>query len=322
MNDMLTSNVMRIPQSYPNQKPRSFSGVKNGLHTGFTLVEMLVVMAILAILVSIMYPSISTAFDAGKDAQCRSNLGQWVTFFKTYCTDNDGQFTNGYYFENEDRTRDSNQVGWARGQWVTALHHYWQKDTDLLTCPYATEPRTVGSKVVAYGGAYNTYEQGKKNKENAGARSSYGFNCYLYNPPDYQQNGKPLTAIQGRPVKNHFRSITGLQDSSNVPVMLDSMWRGGGPDATRSHRNQPPQYPNQWAGWKYEMMHFAIGRHGQSQSLSRGRELKVFTHAGFADGSVRKVSLKELWSLEWHRGYQPISVSWPSWMRVVPEKAE
>ena len=86
-------------------------------------------------------------------------------------------------------------------------------------------------------------------------------------------------------------------------------------------RGDPPQEEDffQWtlnngvSVYDYEMCHFAIDRHdGGSNHL-------------FMDSSARKVGLKELWKLKWHRkfdtngpwtnqgGVQPSA--WPDWMR-------
>jgi hypothetical protein len=55
---------------------------------------------------------------------------------------------------------------------------------------------------------------------------------------------------------------------------------------------------------QHEMQRLCVNRHGGAQ------------YCLFADWSVRKVSLKQLWKLKWHRTYdisapEPI---WPQWM--------
>jgi len=61
------------------------------------------------------------------------------------------------------------------------------------------------------------------------------------------------------------------------------------------------------------MMHFVINRHD------------AFVNHLFMDWSVRKVGLKELWMLKWHREYDingpwtkaggVVLSDWPEWMR-------
>lgn len=97
-----------------------------------------------------------------------------------------------------------------------------------------------------------------------------------------------------------------------VPVLADMMWRGGGPSESGTG-GDPPGYNGQWSGYDREMMHFCIDRHdGHVNHL-------------FADWSVRKVGLKELWKLKWHRTFNTAgrwtraggatSKGWPAWMR-------
>jgi hypothetical protein len=104
------------------------------------------------------------------------------------------------------------------------------------------------------------------------------------------------------------------------------MWRGGGPCyrtsetgslASTFNRIVPPQYDGQWINYGNEMMHFAINRH------------ETGTNVLFMDFTVRKVGLKELWKLKWHRKFPvngPWSMAggvqtsdWPQWMRNFKE---
>lgn len=69
------------------------------------------------------------------------------------------------------------------------------------------------------------------------------------------------------------------------------MWRGGGPHWETNNAIVTPKKNGQWSGAGYEMMHFAIDRH------ARG------VNSLFMDFSVRKVGVRKLWELNWHRDY-------------------
>jgi len=94
------------------------------------------------------------------------------------------------------------------------------------------------------------------------------------------------------------------------------MWRGGGPYENGT-RGDPPEYHGQWLGYNREMMHFVIDRHNG------------FVNHVFMDWSVRKVGLKALWKLKWHKEYNingpwttaggGVASDWPNWMRSVKE---
>jgi prepilin-type N-terminal cleavage/methylation domain-containing protein/prepilin-type processing-associated H-X9-DG protein len=58
---------------------------------GFTLIEILVVVAIIAILAALIFPAFSGALRSGKQATSVSNLKQWAGAFHASWTDHDGE---------------------------------------------------------------------------------------------------------------------------------------------------------------------------------------------------------------------------------------
>jgi prepilin-type N-terminal cleavage/methylation domain-containing protein len=65
-------------------------GHRFGSRSGLTLVESLVVLAIIAILVGLLYPALSAYQDMGRRAQCLNNLRQIGIGLVNYAADNDG----------------------------------------------------------------------------------------------------------------------------------------------------------------------------------------------------------------------------------------
>ena len=69
----------------------SDKGTKSGSEQGFSMVELLVIMAIIAILMMLLLPVLQRAKHKGLDAVCMSNLKQFGLAGHMYWGDNDGR---------------------------------------------------------------------------------------------------------------------------------------------------------------------------------------------------------------------------------------
>ena len=266
---------------------------------GFTLIELLVVIAIIALLMAILMPALARARNQARAVTCQALLRQWGVIWSMYCEDNDGNFSVGLV---------RGGGGWHRGEWIICLRSLYRTKTDILRCPMATKRRPTGQD---WGSTFNTYYMplGGSGSTGGGEEPSYGGNNWIYNPKPNVQD------IQSRPTKWNWRTPN-AKGAAFAPVLGDAMWRGGGPYENGT-RGDPPQYDGQWLGFNREMMHFVINRHNG------------FINHVFMDWSVRKVGLKELWKLKWHKEYNingPWTIAggvqagdWPQWMRNFKE---
>ena len=263
---------------------------------GFTLIELLVVIAIIALLMAILMPALARARSQARTVTCQALLRQWGIIWNMYCEDNDGYFSSGV------------GVGWARGEWVICLRDQYATKTNILRCPMAVKRLPTGQ---VWGGSFHTYFMpvGGKGSSGGGEEISYGGNNWIYHP-------KPgVSAIQSRPTEWNWRTPN-TKGASLAPIIGDAMWRGGGPYENGT-KGDPPQFDGQWLGYGREMMHFVINRHNG------------FVNHVFMDWSVRKVGIKELWKLKWHKQYNtngPWTTAggcgpsdWPDWMRNFKE---
>lgn len=89
--------------------------LKNRHSCGFTLIELLVVISIIALLISILLPSLKNVREAAQTARCKANLKQIGTLMHAYAIDYEGYLPAPY--------RE------AGAQWDSVLESYAQIDS-------------------------------------------------------------------------------------------------------------------------------------------------------------------------------------------------
>lgn len=126
---------------------------------GFTLVELLVVIGIIALLIAILLPALNRARQQAQTAACLSNQRQIVMGFLMYANENKGSLPPYGHFESK---------------WVEAPNYYWwiliskyigggsgsYMGIDIGRCPSEREPRTYSTYGVNYGDVYTTNSLG------------------------------------------------------------------------------------------------------------------------------------------------------------------
>jgi len=178
--------------------------------------------------------------------------------------------------------------------WIEALRPLY-KDPRLLLCPMAAkieeEQRPLRHKAWSW----------------HGDDGSYGINDWVYDPAPGRSPG-------GRPAENFWRTVN-VKGVDQIPVLLDASHPHGGPENT----DPPPEYrdmPPVW-GRGNRMAHYCIDRHDGS------------INSVLLDWSVRRVGLKKLWTLKWHRNFDTAGVwtiagnvqpsDWPAWMKSLKD---
>jgi len=295
---------MRNTSYMKNLRP---SERKSGVSTGFTLIELLVVIAIIAILAAMLLPALSKAKERAKAVNCLSNLHQWSVVWNVYTLDNADSFPTG---ANPDGTIDEN----ARSAWFNALQLTPAQRHQIVTCPSAASTNfnfNTPAGLRGFGGLTSAFlfpQQGSgggpiSDQFENGEPGSYGANLWMYNTH---------LDVQGRAAANHWGKLSATPLPTQTPLMLDSMWRGGGPyweggPETFAAAAQPGVSS---ADPGREMEHFTVPRHGSGKK----------TELLFYDGSASALKVKQLWSLKWHRNWDTTyyinNYVLPGWLRA------
>jgi prepilin-type N-terminal cleavage/methylation domain-containing protein/prepilin-type processing-associated H-X9-DG protein len=263
---------------------------------GFTLIELLVVIAIIALLIAILLPSLRRARNQARAVICQANLKQWGTILALYTEDNQGRvphdnasaiwFLRGSYIPDDDPSQ------------PPIFHRL--RTQGIACCPMAVRPRSRdrGFFIISRGTLWqlkgtfgSTFEAWRIISPLPEFRCSYGFNDWVLHRGF---NDSPTRSWRGL-------DTSSVRGKANTPVLLDSSDHAGQPDPDEG--SVPPR----------GMGGFCINRHDG------------FINGLFLDWSVRKIGLKELWTLKWHMqfdtanewtragGVQP--EDWPEWMR-------
>jgi prepilin-type N-terminal cleavage/methylation domain-containing protein len=261
-------------------------------HAAFTLVELLVVIAIIALLMSILMPTLATVRKQANAVLCQSNLKEWGVAFQMFAQDNDGYFP---------KSVPNGKDYWLRAMlpYVGVKENQNSKSREIFLCPSARrsknlpENRKLGTTFSAWGPFTDSTLWW-----DAGAMGSYGLNDWCANPPEDESG-----TYWGFPAIYAWRSPS-AKGASNAPILLDCLYTDGFP----LHTDLPPEYPEvvhdsgDWANNAMQL--FCIDRHqGGINGL-------------FMGFNVRKIGLKQLWSLKWHRGFKTNKP--PNWATEAP----
>jgi prepilin-type N-terminal cleavage/methylation domain-containing protein/prepilin-type processing-associated H-X9-DG protein len=278
---------------------------------GFTLIELLVVISMIALLMAVLLPAAGRVRKQARAVACQSNLKQWGMFMAASVNDNGGSFWSPDW---KDSRGPCGPTVWTRDAWVWGLQELAGREDGegIVCCPMAAKFAASEGPVDRDGGTFVAWNGGSRGYVDW---TPYGSDVFygsygLSNVVGWTW----LPDLEESREKRIWRTAD-VRSRDRIPVLLDSgskwctsFWDSLGPsppecDAIPTVYVRPPKSRNPEC----------INRHDDGVNVV------------FMDWSVRKVGLKELWTLQWHRlyetrgpwtkagGMQP--EDWPVWMR-------
>lgn len=266
----------------------------------FTLIELLVVIAIIALLMSILMPALAKAKKQALAVACMARGHQTAVSTSTYTSDNNGYFHMRVGVGTERAYRQL---------WPYVYKPYY-KEAQMRFCPTATNPKRYTGPFGTWNYGLGSYHPIRSNCPMPGEREFDPFDAQTYVDGYFTGSigiNRYVVNMGGSfSTDTAFWRTTDIKGADRVPVFVDCQYLSFWPNAL----SPPPTYDGEFT---YEMQWPCINRH------------MGYVNVVFADWSVRKVGLKELWTLKWHRTYDTcgpwttcggvVANDWPKWMR-------
>jgi hypothetical protein len=269
----------------------------------------LVVISIIALLLSLLMPSLQRARRQAKAMRCQANLRQWGIVYAAYTAENDGYLppvSLGYVEPLASRWDFYGALPWPDDSLQENQPAAIPKA--LRYCPMAAKRENVAQGGPEIGGTFLAWSSMVLDSWGSRWRSSYAENYQAHSW--WGDRSDPSVGADFR-----FMWVTSaVKNAPTVPVLLDSMWAYVG---MYDDKSPPPEYD-------------AIPTRDLRKGYIACDSVCINRHdAGvnslFMDWSVRKVGLKELWTLKWWSQYNTRGPwtkaggakpeDWPEWMR-------
>jgi len=265
----------------------------------FTRVELLVVVSILALLAaSLLLVLRKGSKPHVKPDLCLTNVKQLATAQLLYAADNQERFCPSYL---DYTSVELNNV------WMGSLAKYHGRPDGVWLCPAATNaPR---SSFRGNAEAHWTYQDRMSGTETPGC---YAVNAHLGLGANYKRAKDSSFKVQ-----NVFHRESAVSQPAQTPVFTDAIYWNCGLEETDapSHDLYEPE-GNFVPGGLKKILTQIIARHGDLPAALAPRnvtsgELPGAINIAFVDGHAEVVPLEKLWTLYWHKNWDPNKVPSP-----------
>ena len=251
----------------------------------FTLIELLTVIAVIAILAAILLPTFAAAKRRAQETQCKNNLKQLATA--------------AYMYVSQD-----GPIGYPslHSVWLPAVMENLSWKKDVLLCPAAAIPAESRPNDFVSGSAVNAWSW--FSSAQVETNGSYTLNAWLYSTEVMTQFGY---GIGEDTITNFFPNDAAIHHPATTPVFADGVWPDAWPmptDGPTSDLFQLNPTQNQSGG----MNVVTIARHGVAPNrgysdVDTDNPLPGSVNVGLFDGHVESSRLDNLWLYTWNANY-------------------
>ena len=257
----------------------------------FTLTELLVILACVAVLISLLLPVAAKARSLSRTTTCLSNLRAIGNAWTMYMQENNSALTK--YVFNTPASFETYWFGILDARGVRG---------EAQMCPSADEPtldsarKGYGTARIAWSGQYANLATALRPTLNQWRDGSYAYNRHLNAKSGYGRNGLATSLLQ---ITEPLSEVPTFMDCAYADVSVPAVPPTGvvsvPPDLTGKYAFQGADPRLKWGEhWK-----LLIARHDKAINVA------------MADGSARVVPLTELYQLSWQSNWQKVQLTLP-----------
>ncbi len=249
----------------------------------FTLIELLTVIAVVALLVGILVPSLSSARDSARTVRCASNLRQIAIAWTTYAGEYRDRAMPLAYWSTQDIGAGP-QIFWWGSHGSASTPPDFSRG---FLAPYLSAGLNEGSIFECPSQAWGTYRPQGPSRS---ITSTYGYNGYFLSPAKTPGWGDSIG-------HRAWQRVSSLPSPSSLLVFADTLLPGGVNSLPGNNALLDPPLLFDGATWSPNPSPTTAFRHGRRAGGGLGSCVSVF-----ADGHASSTRAESSWLTHPHHG--------------------